>query len=66
MAGRKLSLLVTWRNKYDPAESGSHYFSVYPGHVSQESFLTMYDRNDTFFCNDLPEMYNPVEGITVR
>ena len=66
MAGRKMSLLVTWRNKYDPMESGNHYFSVYPGHVSQESFLTMYDRNDTFFCNDLPKMYNPVEGITVR
>ena len=66
MAGRKMSLLVTWRNKYDPTESGSHYFSVFPGHVSVESFKEMYKRSDTFFCNDLPKMYNPVEGITVQ
>ena len=66
MAGRKMSMLVTWRNKYDPMEQGSHYFSVYPGHVSEESFRTMYDRSDTFFCNDLPDMYKPVEGITVK
>ena len=66
MAGRKMSLLVTWRNKYDPTESGSHYFSVFPGHVSVESFKEMYKRSDTFFCNDLPKMYNPVDGITVQ
>ena len=66
MAGRKMSLLVTWRNKYDPTESGSHYFSVFPGHVSVESFKEMYKRPDTFFCEDLPPMYNPVEGITVQ
>ena len=66
MAGRKMSLLVTWRNKYDPTESGSHYFSVFPGHVSVESFKEMYKRSDTFFCSDLPKMYNPVNGITVQ
>ena len=66
MAGRKMSLLVTWRNKYDPTGSGSHYFSVFPGHVSEESFKEMYKRPDTFFCEDLPPMYNPVEGITVQ
>ena len=66
MAGRKMSLLVTWRNKYDPTGSGDHYFSVFPGHVSEESFKEMYKRPDTFFCEDLPPMYNPVEGITVQ
>nr|MCR4569843.1 glycoside hydrolase family 26 protein [Bacteroidales bacterium] len=49
MAGRKMSLLVTWRNKYDPIGQGTHYFSVFPGHVSEESFRTMYNRADTFF-----------------
>jgi mannan endo-1,4-beta-mannosidase len=66
MAGRKMSMLVTWRNKYDPMEQGSHYFSVFPGHVSVDSFKEMYGRPDTFFCNDLPKMYNPVTGITVQ
>ena len=66
MAGRKMSLLVTWRNKYDPMEQGSHYFSVFPGHVSVESFKTLYDRPDTYFCKDLPRMYVPAANITVQ
>ena len=66
MANRKMSLLVTWRNKYDPMEQGSHYFSVFPGHVSENSFKTMYERSDTFFCNDLPDMYVPAENISVK
>ena len=66
MAGRKMSLLVTWRNKYDPMETGTHYFSVFPGHVSEDSFKKMYSRADTFFCGDLPKMYQPVENITVQ
>jgi len=66
MAGRKMSLLVTWRNKYDPTESGSHYFSVFPGHVSVDNFIQMYDRSDTFFCEDLPDMYAMAENISVK
>ena len=66
MAGRKMSLLVTWRNKYDPMGQGSHYFSVFPGHVSEESFKTMYSRSDTYFCKDLPKMYVMAQNVTVR
>ncbi len=66
MAGRKMSLLVTWRNKYDPMETGTHYFSVFPGHVSEASFKTLYERSDTYFCQDLPPMYKPVDNITVQ
>ncbi len=66
MAGRKMSMLVTWSNKYDPIETGNVYFSVYPGHVSEESFRTMYNRPDTFFCNDLPDMYKMAENVTVK
>lgn len=66
MASRKMSLLVTWRNKYDPMEQGSHYFSVYKGHVSEESFIQMYNRPDTYFCKDLPDMYSPAANITVQ
>jgi mannan endo-1,4-beta-mannosidase len=66
MAGRKRSLLGTWRNKYDPMEQGTHFFSVFPGHVSEESFKALYARSDTFFCNDLPKMYSPVANISVQ
>ncbi len=66
MTGRRVSLLVTWRNKYDPAESGSHYFSVFPGHPSERDFKKMYDQENVFFCNDLPDMYAMAEGIEVR
>ena len=66
MAGRKMSLLVTWRNKYDPMGQGTHYFSVFPGHVSEESFRTMYARSDTYFCKDLPKMYVMATNVTVR
>lgn len=66
MAGRKVSLLVTWRNKYDPSEEGSHWFSVFPGHISEKSFVEMYSRPDTAFCNDLPDMYEMAENVTVE
>lgn len=66
MAGRKMSLLVTWRNKYDPLEEGKHYFSVFPGHVSENSFKEMYERSDTYFCEDLPDMYVQAKNVTVE
>lgn len=66
MAGRKVSLLVTWRNKYDPEGSGNHYFSIFPGHISTDSFVAMYNRKDTAFCRDLPDMYSPAKNITVK
>lgn len=66
MAGRKMSMLVTWSNKYDPLELSNIYYSVYPGHPSEESFREMYDRSDTFFCNDLPDMYKMAENVNVE
>lgn len=66
MTGRRVSLLVTWRNKYDPQESGSHYFSVFPGHPSERDFMKMYNQENTFFCSDLPDMYVMAEGVEVR
>lgn len=67
MTGRKVSLLMTWRNKYVGVdESDKHYYSVYPGHPSAADFVKMYKANNTFFCNDLPNMYQPVADITVE
>lgn len=66
MAGRKMSMLVTWSNKYDPMGTGNVYYSVFPGHPSEESFRAMYDRPDTFFCEDLPDMYKMAENVIVK
>ena len=66
MAGRKMSMLVTWSNKYDPTGQGKVYYSVFPGHPSEESFRTMYSRSDTFFCEDLPPMYKLAENVIVK
>lgn len=66
MTGRKISMVVTWRNKYDPTEEGSHYFSVFKGHVSEKDFIKFYNSSITFFAEDLPDMYLMAEGIEVR
>ena len=66
MAGRKMSMLVTWSNKYDPMQQGKVYYSVFPGHPSEESFRQMYARPDTFFAEDLPDMYKMAENVIVE
>ena len=67
MTGRKVSLLVTWRNKYvGTDESDKHYYSVYAGHPSAADFVQMYKADNTFFCSDLPDMYTMANGITVK
>ena len=67
MTGRRVSLLVTWRNKYVASESDKHYFSVYKGHPSEADFIKMYKQTNTFFCSDLPDMYGTMpEGVKVK
>ena len=67
MTGRKVSLLVTWRNKFvGMNESDKHYYSVYPGHPSEADFNKMYAAENTFFCKDIPDMYKMAENITVE
>lgn len=66
MTGRKVSMVVTWRNKYDPSEEGSHYFSVFKGHISEKDFIKFYESPITFFSKDLPDMYKMVENIEVH
>lgn len=65
--GRKVSLIVTWRNKYvGTNETDRHYFSVYPGHPSEDDFRTFYASPITLFSRDLPDMYKMAEGVTVK
>ena len=66
-AGSRVSLIVMWRNKYvGNNESDRHFYSVYPGHPSEDDFRTMYDDPRTFFSKDLPDMYTMPEGYAVN
>ena len=38
-------------------EKDTHYFSVYPGHPSEQNFRDFYRDKRTFFSKDLPDMY---------
>ena len=40
---RRISFVSMWRNKYVGGnESDKHYFSVYPGHPSEDDFRKVY------------------------
>ena len=64
--GRTVSMIVMWRNKYDPQESGTHFYSVFPGHASTADFIKMYKSPISFFSNDLPDMYKIADNITIN
>lgn len=66
LMGQRVAMVVMWRNKYVADESDKHYYSVYPGHVSEEDFRIMYQRSRSLFSSDLPEMYRMAEGVTVE
>jgi hypothetical protein len=60
-------MVVMWRNKYvGNNESDKHYFSVYPGHPSEDNFRKMYSDKRTFFSNDLSDMYSLPENIRIK
>lgn len=65
-SGQFISMIVMWRNKYDPKETGKHFFSVFKGHPSENDFIKMYNSQLTFFSNDLPDMYKMAEGVIVK
>jgi len=64
--GQFISLIVMWRNEYNPSESGKHFYSVFKGHASEKSFVKMYESPVSFFSGDLPNMYQMAEGLTVN
>lgn len=63
---QRVSMIVMWRNKYVSSESDRHFYSVYPGHPSEDDFRTMYDSQATFFSKDLPDMYTMPKGYAVK
>ena len=66
LTGRKISMVVMWRNKYDPSSSGVHYYSVFPGQASVADFTTMYKSSNSLFSKDLPDMYTMAESVTIK
>jgi beta-mannanase len=63
---KRVSMIVMWRNKYVSSESDRHFYSVYPGHPSEEDFRTFYRDDRTFFSKDLPDMYSMPKGYEVK
>ena len=66
LIGRKVSMVVMWRNKYDPAQDGFHFYSVFPGQASTADFITMYKSSISLFSKDLPNMYKLADKVTVK
>ncbi len=65
--GRRISMVTMWRNKYvGNDETDKHYFSVYPGHPSEEDFRKMYALDRVLFSKDLPDMYTMPAGYEVK
>ncbi|HPG40671.1 MAG TPA: glycosyl hydrolase [bacterium] len=48
-----IAWVLVWRNK-----STDHFFGPYPGHKSEQDFITFYNDSLTLFENDLPDMYH--------
>lgn len=66
-ADKRVSMIVFWRNKYvGTNEWDKHYFSVYPGHPSEDNFRQMYASDRTFFSKNLPDMYTLPETIRIK
>ena len=65
--GRRVSIVTMWRNKYVGSnEDDKHYFSVYPGHPSENDFRTMYNSERSIFSGDLPDMYKMPAGYEIK
>jgi len=66
IVGKNISMVVMWRNKYDPTHSGHHFYGPYIGHTSASDFVEFYESSFTLFSMDLPKMYEMAEGVTVN
>ncbi len=66
LAGKGISMVVMWRNKYDPAHEGYHFYGPWIGHSSASDFVKFYQSSFTIFSEDLPDMYQSAEGISVE
>ena len=67
VGNKRISMVTMWRNKYvGNNESDKHYFSVYPGHPSEDDFRAMYNDPRSLFSRDLPDMYTLPDGYEIK
>ena len=64
--GKDISMVIMWRNKYDPSHSGHHFYGPYIGHSSADNFVEFYESSFTLFSGDLSDMYRMPDGVTVN
>ncbi|MDA3822988.1 MAG: glycosyl hydrolase [Bacteroidales bacterium] len=66
LLGKDISMVVMWRNKYDSAHTGHHFYGPWIGHSSSDDFVELYNSSFSIFSSDLPDMYTMAEGILVE
>ena len=66
LTGKKVSMVVIWRNKYDPLHEGSHFYAPFEGHSSAANFKSLYASPNMIFSKKLPDMYTMAANTTVK
>jgi mannan endo-1,4-beta-mannosidase len=66
LTGKFVSMVVMWRNEYDPNNNGHHFYAPFAGQSSSSNFVQMYNTPQTLFSGDLPNMYQMAEGVTIE
>ena len=66
MIAKKVSMVVMWRNAYDPLKEGNHFFGPWKGHSSTEDFKVLYKSSIALFSKDLPNMYVLADNTEVN
>jgi len=66
IVGHNISMVVMWRNKYDPDHKSHHYFAPFEGQSSAPNFRKFYDTSITLFSSDLPDMYSMADSVTIN
>lgn len=66
LTGKKVSMVVMWRNKYDPLHEGTHFYAPFEGHSSVANFKLLYTSPNMIFSKKLPDMYTMAANTTVK
>lgn len=66
LTGKKVSMVVMWRNKYDPSHEGSHFYAPFEGHSSVANFKLLYASPNMIFSKKMPDMYTMAANTTVK
>lgn len=66
LTGMNASLVVMWRNEYDPQQRRSHFYGPFKGQGTEESFMQLYNSPNMLFSSDLPKMYVANDSVIVK